>query len=98
MALWIKQGVYGELNREAANGLRKVKVLYQAWNEDLFVTSIREGTHSAVSLHPQGDAWDMRYPVGKKSSAAVKAIKVRLGEGFDVVPEKDHIHCEYDPK
>jgi hypothetical protein len=93
MSTWIKEGVFGELNRAAALGLRNVRKLYDLKNKDLFITSIREGTHSAGSLHSIGDAWDQRA-----NGVTVDEIKKALGPSFDVVDESDHIHCEYDPK
>jgi len=92
MAVWYKEGVYGELQTEAAQGLRKLKKYAWTAGEDIFITSVREGTHSAGSLHPLGYAWDMR-----KNIDAVMVDSI-LGPDFDVVDETNHIHVEYDPK
>ena len=93
MALWYKEGVFGELTHEAAMGLRKVKGLYASRGKDVFITCVREGTHCATSYHPLGDAWDMR-----KDGMPIGDIKNLLGEDFDVVDEKTHLHIELDPK
>jgi len=93
MATYYKEGVCGELCLPAAQGLRKVKRLYALKNKDLYITSIREGTHSMASFHYIGLAWDHR-----QNGVPVKDIKAELGPDFDVVKESDHIHCELDPK
>ena len=94
MAVWIKQGVLGDLQPVARKGLGRVAKLFETKGRDLFITSIRDGNHMAGSLHYDGLAWDERDDV------RFQLIEIReaLGPGFDVVPEKDHIHCEYDPK
>jgi hypothetical protein len=94
MNTWIKQGVYGELTPEAAEGLRKIEKEHGKENKDLFITSIREGTHSPGSLHPSGNAFDIRF-----SFMNSNAIRKVLGKDFDVVVHHPtHIHIEYDPK
>jgi len=95
MNTWIKQGVYGELQPEAAEGLRKVRKLYARFDCDVHITSIREGTHSPGSLHCDGRAWDMRpgvVPMGD--------VERVLGDDFDVMDHgfPTHRHIEYDPK
>lgn len=97
MATWYKEGVYGELTTETAEGLRKVSKAFAARGEDLFVTSIREGTHSAGSFHPSGRAFDLRYPKWGTPNDVVVALGRSLGPDFDVVPEGNHIHIELDP-
>lgn len=91
--IWYKQGVWGELIPEAAEALRKTAKLYYQRGEDLFVTSIRDSTHSAGSYHTTGRAWDQRS--GKVS--LVEHAKA-LGPDFDVIDESNHRHIEYDPK
>jgi hypothetical protein len=93
MNTWIKQGVYGELTPEAAEGRRRVEILYHGKGKDLFITSIREGTHMSGSLHPSGNAFDIR-----KNGVNLAAIKGVLGRDFDVVKYNTHYHIEYDPK
>jgi len=94
MTVWIKQGVMGCLKPQARKGLGRVADLFATEDHDLFITSIREGTHKAGSLHYDGQAWDMQDDV----KFQLLEIREALGPGFDVVPEIDHIHCEYDPK
>ena len=93
MATYYKEGVCGELYLPAAQGLRKVKRLYAKRGKDLYITSIREGTHSMASFHYIGLAWDMR------ANGVTKAeMKKALGKDFDVVSYKWGFHVEYDPK
>lgn len=93
MATWLKRGVFGDLTWGAADGLRYVERLYARKKKDLYITSIRDGTHSPGSLHPQGDAWDMR-----KEGVSKKDIVLALGKDFDVVEYKWGFHVELDPK
>ena len=94
MTVWIKQGVCGCLKPQARKGLGRVARLFETGDEDLFITSFREGNHGAGSLHYAGLAFDM------KDNVKFKLIEIEdsLGPNWDVVPEIDHIHCEYDPK
>lgn len=93
MTTWYKQGVFGKLIPPAANGLRLTERLYAQHGEDVFVTSIRDGTHMPGSFHPIGRAWDMQ-----PRNVSKEAHKAALGSDFDVVDESDHRHVEYDPK
>jgi hypothetical protein len=92
MTIWYKQGVYGELVPEAAEGLRRVEKLFASKGQDVFVTSIRDSSHGPGSFHPHGKAWDQR----PNYKVSVTAIKKAVGIKFDVVPEKDHTHIELD--
>jgi len=94
MTMWLKQGVIGDLQSNARKGLGRVADLFHSHKQDIYVTSIRDGNHSAGSLHYDGLAFDIRNP------DEVSPIELRgtLGPNWDVVFEKDHIHCEYDPK
>ena len=94
MTTWYKQGVIGDLQQPARKGLGRVARLLSSRNEDLFITSLRDGNHSDGSLHYDGLAFDMRYP----QLTSIKQIKEKLGPKWDVVVESNHIHCEYDPK
>jgi len=96
MNVLIKQGVYGDLTTETAEGKRQLEKLFDEHKEDLIITSIREGTHSPGSFHPSGRAFDIRTP-----KVSINEIRSRLNVGshkFDVVEHPTHIHIEYDPK
>jgi len=92
MTVWYKQGVLGDLQPVARKGFGRIAKLYKLNGFDLFVTSLRDGNHSEGSLHYDGLAFDIR------PGLAVDRIKQVLGNGWDVVPEGNHIHCEHDPK
>lgn len=92
MATWYKEGVFGELLPEAMEGLRQVKKLFAAQGEDLYITSVREGTHGPSSFHPSGRAWDMR----PNAKIPATSIKRQLGDAFDVVDEGNHVHIEWE--
>ena len=93
MTVWYKQGVYGDLTIPARKALGWIHDLARLQGEHVFVTSIRDGNHWGGSLHYDGNAFDIR-PFQKVSA---QEIKKRLGENYDVVQEKHHIHIEYDP-
>ena len=98
MTTWMKQGVFGELQAPAAEGLRIVEKVFRdnGWG-DVYVTSIREGTHGIGSFHPAGRAFDIRWPPGANVQAVLKILRKALGDDFDVVGESNHIHIEYQP-
>ena len=62
-------------------------------------TSIVDGKHSSKSLHYVGLACDLRhwYITEPDRPRFVEAIEDLLGDGYDVVPEVDHIHIEFQP-
>ncbi len=98
MTVWYKQGVVGDLKTVALKALRKVHdICVKHGNPDLFITSVRDGNHSAGSLHYNGNAFDFRPPA-KATGVVISEIRVTLGRSFDVVDEGNHIHVEYDPK
>ena len=71
-------------------------VLKKYGDMELVITSTYEGNHSPGSLHYANLAIDIRRP---KGYALIRdQIKEHLGDDYDVVAEKDHIHIEYDPK
>ena len=93
MSVWYKQGVCGSLTYNAAQGLLCMEKVFIGV-EDIYITSVREATHGAGSLHPCGDAFDMRKP----KAISIHEIRNVLGKNFDVVEESDHIHVEFDEK
>lgn len=82
LALFICEGVYREFQRECV------------------ITSVIDGRHSRGSKHYSGNAVDIRTrnlnPLDKEP--VKDEIAARLGEDYDVVLERDHIHIEFDPK
>ncbi len=94
MTVWYKQGVVGDLSQHAQKGLGRVAKVYSAVGADLFVTSKRDGNHSAGSFHYTGDAFDFR------KTAKVTRVHLidALGNDYDVIEHSTHFHVEYDPK
>lgn len=92
MPIWYKQGVFGSLQPCAVEGLRKTERLYSQKGEDVYVTALQDGTHSAGSFHMSGLAWDMR-----KGTVPKEEHQRCLGADFQVVDEATHRHIEFDP-
>jgi len=61
----------------------------------LRITSGLEGSHGCGSFHPFGYALDLGLP--KDPKLATEELKEKLGDAYDVILERDHIHVEYDP-
>lgn len=64
------------------------------------VTSLLDGKHSPNSLHYQGLAVDLRtrHLTQKQIIDVANDLKKALGNDYDVVIEKTHLHVEYDRK
>lgn len=94
----IKAGVdISRLRPEIRKRLTKIAtIIFACEREELVITSTYEGTHSEGSLHYANLAIDIRR--GKDRALAFNEIKRLLGDDYDVVPEGDHVHIEYDPK
>ena len=76
-------------------------------DDAVWVTSANDSTHGANSLHYKNRAYDIRtkniscYLQRSKEDIAkdwVERMKLVLGDDYDVIFERDHIHVEYDPK
>lgn len=67
---------------------------------ECIVTSVCDGVHSSGSLHYAGYACDLRISHIKSEQPQFVAavLSDSLGDEFDVVLEKDHIHLEFQPK
>lgn len=84
--------------------LRMRRVLVEAdkiWRQlgaELVVTSALDGEHSAGSLHYYGLAVDLRTKcfAGDPGhpAAAAAMLQLALGDGYEVILERDHIHVE----
>ena len=69
----------------------------------VWITSANDSTHMRGSLHYVNRAFDIRTRniIGDKQHEArlwVERMQVALGDDYDVVLERDHIHAEYDPE
>ena len=90
--VWIRRGVDWRPNWQIDNAVRKMESKFR--DVDIFVTSCRDGMHGLGTLHHQGDAIDIR-PL---SGYIVGDVEMCIGQGFDVVDERNHWHIEWDPK
>jgi hypothetical protein len=73
---------------------------YAEYGADCIITSCTGGKHSHKSLHYKGYAVDFRTMNVNPSVAESVAMRLKnaLGNNYDVVLEKDHLHIEYDPR
>lgn len=74
--------------------------IWKLFGQECVITSGLEGEHSDGSLHPYGRAVDLRtrYFNDAQTAEAAKKLAKALGDNFDVITTKTHIHVEYDPK
>ena len=73
--------------------------VYGKFGAECIITSANDGSHKDGSLHYQGQALDLRtWNVGGRETQVHAELKKALGDDYDVVLEKDHIHVEFDPK
>jgi hypothetical protein len=100
MATLLKQSVHGDLSREMWHAHRKLERLWaRKYKQEIVVTSRRDGTHGDGSLHPQGEAEDVRPPRGGYDPGQVLMdIVDTIGPRYDVIFEGTHFHIEHDPK
>jgi uncharacterized protein YcbK (DUF882 family) len=76
------------------------KDVYQTRGYELVITSLTDSHHRALhSYHYSGNAADLRtrnVPVEEHQQIADE-LKEKLGQHYNVVLEKDHIHLAYKP-
>jgi hypothetical protein len=84
------------LKTEIVSKFADIDHVFKQFGVEAVATSGKDGVHGRNSKHYEGLALDLRtwHVLGK----VVELLKQTLGEGYDVVLEKDHIHVEYDPK
>ena len=82
-----------------ARGAMRIAQVYDSRGYPCVITSGTEGTHSPTSLHYQGLALDFRTRMvpTEKRAALRDSVSDALGDDFDVVLERTHLHVEYDP-
>ena len=75
-----------------------VREVYQDFGYRAVVTSGIDGTHMKGSLHYTGQAFDFRTQGIAQGDILplVAHLTEALGNEFDVVLERDHIHIEFD--
>lgn len=91
-------GVSTDFTDKMMKGMYAVDMLFRMLKIDLIVTSGKDGVHGENSLHPEGNAADIRIWHMEVPANFVWAMRRVLGKEFDVILEDDHIHMEYDPK
>jgi hypothetical protein len=69
----------------------------------VWITSANDSNHDATSLHFTNRAFDIRVKniigdVKKEARLWAEKMQIALGDDYDVILEKDHIHVEYQPK
>ena len=67
---------------------------------DIVITSGTEGQHKSGSLHYKGHAADIRtrnFPNPGAIRSFMAALKLELGEDYQLILESDHLHVEFDP-
>ena len=98
----IKSGVnLTGVTTEMQHANAKAALVWQAMGQELVITSGMDGKHMEGSKHYTGDACDYRthyFTSDKDVALAASILRHRLGDNYDVVIEKTHIHCEYDPQ
>ena len=74
--------------------------VYDTYNKELVLTSVLDGTHSNLSLHYAGCAFDCRTRYFDYSTVrdVAKDIRSKLTKDFDVVIEPSHLHIEFQPR
>jgi hypothetical protein len=74
------------------------EAVYDKFGAELVITSANDGKHGDKTLHHKGFALDLRtWNLNGREMRAAHELQEALGDGYDVVLEKDHIHLEWDP-
>jgi hypothetical protein len=97
--LKFKSGVrlYG-LHPEALHGIDLCLAVFHTRGLSMTLTSCRDGRHSDHSHHYKGLAWDIRiWDIENEVAEVCNQLRSVLGDDYQVIPEVDHIHVEYDP-
>ncbi len=97
----IKEGVkINGLKPEMLLGVIIIQSIFQQWKKEFVLTSVTDGTHKEGSKHYEGQAVDIRIWdfTSEELESFAKDLRDALGDDFDIVIEKDHIHAEYDTK
>lgn len=84
---------------ETLVGMLAVDHAFRTVGHELTITSVSDGAHGPKSLHRFGLAFDFRTnDLTDADLGHLKLLVSRcLPDGYDVVWEHDHGHCEYDP-
>jgi len=99
-AIAIKKGVILQgLDARLYAALHQAGRIWLRHGQRLVVISGLDGRHKKGSLHDVGLAVDLRFhDFGSATRLQVThELRRSLGDGFQVIGERDHIHVEYDP-
>lgn len=99
--LSIKAGVQvGGLRPEMILAVMVAERIWSGFGVELVITSALDGKHSQTSLHYAGCAVDFRtnQMASDAIQEAARTLKEALGQDFDVIIEKDHVHVEFQPR
>lgn len=97
----LKEGVkLNGLQPQIVLAMQIVNSIYNKNLHELVITSVSDGLHKQDSKHYQGMGFDCRTKEikGRRSLDILNDCRDALGDDFDVILEKDHLHVEYDPK
>src|SRR3990172_8709817 len=96
MSIKYKENVPIDNPSEAIINARTIieKVYKRYFDQDLVITSTSDGKHMTKSKHYKvpREAEDYRFP--DKFRNFMWSLVAELGEDYDIVIEKDHIHVE----
>jgi hypothetical protein len=96
----VKKGaILDGLDHRMYSALHKAMRVWTRHGKLLVVTSGLDGRHKKGSLHYAGLAVDLRSRCFDPSTRMIVARELRksLGNEFQVIAEKHHIHVEFDP-
>lgn len=96
----VKKGaVLHGLDAKMHAAIHKAGRIWIRHGKTLVVTSGLDGRHKKGSLHYAGLAVDLRssYFVPSTRKRVARELQRSLGDKFQVIREKHHIHVEYDP-
>ena len=98
----IKPGVrVNGMNTEILLAVIIANDIYTRHGKELVITEVTGGEHGRGSKHYIGNAVDLRtnfFDRKEEIERVAQELREALGEQYDVVVEKTHIHIEYDPK
>jgi len=94
-----KDVVLHGLDSRMYSAIHKASRIWIRHGRMLVVTSGLDGRHKDGSLHYVGLAVDFRakYFIPATRSNVTRELRRSLGDDFQVIGEKHHIHVEYDP-
>lgn len=95
----LKEGVsLSEVSWRMFHAAVIAEAVYRKYGVELVITSANDGKHGDKTLHHKGLALDLRtWTLGGRELQVATELQKELGNEYDVVLEKDHIHLEYDP-